>query len=80
MPLCIVLIALMYLILRDPCPCDEEDKNNVVEGLTKLDYFLIILVVVMCYKIYKNAKSIKELLFPPKPTSNKQGIKIYYNI
>ena len=70
-PICIVLIALMYLILRDPCPCDEEDK--VVEGLTKLDYFLMILVVVMCYQIYKNAKSIKELLFPPKPTSNKQG-------
>ena len=31
MPLCIVLIALMYFILREPCPCDEEDK--VVEGL-----------------------------------------------
>ena len=31
MPLSIVLIALMYFILREPCPCDEEDK--VVEGL-----------------------------------------------
>jgi hypothetical protein len=32
MPLCIVLIALMYFILREPCPCDEEDKDKVVEG------------------------------------------------
>ena len=31
MPLCMILIALMYFILREPCPCDEEDK--VVEGL-----------------------------------------------
>ena len=32
MPLCMILIALMYFILREPCPCDEEDKNKVVEG------------------------------------------------
>jgi len=39
MPLCIVLIALMYFILREPCPCDEEDK--VVEGLDRWWWVLI---------------------------------------
>jgi NhaP-type Na+/H+ or K+/H+ antiporter len=42
MPLCIVLIALMYFILREPCPCDEEDKNRVVEGLDNVVIGVII--------------------------------------
>jgi hypothetical protein len=60
MPLCIVLIALMYFILREPCPCDEEDK--VVEGLDWWWWVLIIIIVILIvlgrgvYHFYKQSK------------------------
>ena len=60
MPLCIVLIALMYFILREPCPCDEEDK--VVEGLDWWWWVIIIIIVILIvlgrgvYHFYKESK------------------------
>jgi len=64
MPLCIILIALMYFILREPCPCDEEDKDKVVEGLDRwwwviigwLGIGLLFLVVVGPLRIQNSLK------------------------
>ena len=66
MPLCIVLIALMYFILREPCPCDEEDKNRVVEGLDWWWWVIIgwlgIGFLILCYGVMANWGNLKKRL------------------
>jgi hypothetical protein len=66
MPLCIVLIALMYFILREPCPCDEEDKNRVVEGLDWWWWVIIgwlgIGFLILCYGVMANWGNLRKLL------------------